>query len=124
MGWLGSANLLVKPIWFVFITAFCMRILGVDGYGVFSTALALAAVMAAFSDFGTSRFVVRELARDRPIGGYVYTHVLISRAVLTTGASLLAIRAGLVLGCRGLILQALLFVSWFAFRLRLLVFCR
>lgn len=124
MGWLGSANLLVKPIWFVFITAFCMRILGVDGYGVFSTALALAAVMAAFSDFGTTRFVVREIARDRTIGGYVYTNVLISRAVLTTGAFLLAIGAGLVLGYRGPILQALFFASWYAFGLSLVVFYR
>ncbi|MEL6706062.1 MAG: hypothetical protein AAFP15_17475, partial [Bacteroidota bacterium] len=31
--WLGAANIAVKPLWFVFITVACARVLGADGYG-------------------------------------------------------------------------------------------
>ncbi len=124
IGWLGSANVVVKPIWFVFVTAVCMRILGAESYGVFSTALALGTVTASVSDFGTTRLLIRDLARDRSRSVTVLSSLFALRFGLTFAGFLLAIVVGYALGYgRGLMLS-LIFASLYALALSMTSFFR
>ncbi|MEZ4695512.1 MAG: flippase [Rhodothermales bacterium] len=64
-GILGAANFVVKPLGFVFITYVCIASIGIEGYGVMTNALAIAAIAVGVSTAGTSFYTVREIARDK-----------------------------------------------------------
>ncbi|MEL6443362.1 MAG: flippase [Bacteroidota bacterium] len=85
--WLGAANIAVKPLWFVFITVACARVLGADGYGALTTALSLGAVAFALTNFGAAQYIVREVARDSAQAPRLFTHFLSLRLLLIAMAA-------------------------------------
>lgn len=88
--WLASGNVAVKPLWFLFITAGCMRGLGVVGYGEFTAALAFGGLFVAVSELGTSEYLTRETARCPEATEALFANLLTGRAAL------LAVVVGLV----------------------------
>src|SRR5690606_40546696 len=81
ISWLGFASALVKPVWFVFITAACMRLLGVSEFGVMSAALSLGMIATATIDLGMIQYITREVAREPSHASRFFTNFLILRAV-------------------------------------------
>ncbi len=63
--WLSGSSLLVKPIWFGFITIVVIGRIGVAQYGAFTAALALAGIAVGLLTAGLSAVVVRDVARGR-----------------------------------------------------------
>lgn len=62
--WMAAGTTLVKPMWFLFITALCMRVLGLAEYGVLTATLSLAFILMLFGDFGTTAWATSEIAKD------------------------------------------------------------
>src|SRR5690606_34802262 len=54
LAWLTASNAVVKPLWFLFITVGCIRVLGAAEYGTLTAGLALAGMVIALSEVGTS----------------------------------------------------------------------
>lgn len=98
--WLGSVNLAVKPLWFLFITAACARLLGPDQYGLLNATLALAMLSALVADLGAVRYSVREVARDHSQASLHFTNLLVLRSALCLLGIALAIFVGWLLGYR------------------------
>lgn len=111
---LGAAHLAVKPVWILFLVALCPRVLGVEAFGVMQTALALAALVAAFTDLGVSNHVVREVARTPERGRALFRHVVLYRGGLLLLAWAVALGAGRALGYDGVLLQSLGWAAVFA----------
>ena len=82
IGWLSVGHVLVKPAWLFFITAWCMRVLGTQGYGVLTVALSLMTFAAYFSDFGTTQLTIREVAREPRRASEYLANLLLARIVL------------------------------------------
>lgn len=95
--WITTANLMVKPAWFLFVTAACMRVLGPSGYGVFVSALALMGTFVALSEMGVVEFITREVSRDRSIAVRLFTNLLASRV----GLGAVSVVLGIVVGAIG-----------------------
>lgn len=104
--WLGAASLAVKPLWFLFITLLCARVLGAEGYGVLNTALSLCSLTFAVTNFGITQFTVREVAADRSLAPQFLSNFLLLRLGLILCAALLALSAALMLGYDVLLLLA------------------
>ena len=85
---LGLSNLLVKPLWFLFLIAACPRVLGPSGYGEMQTALALSGLVIGLTDLGLSNFTLREVARNPSRGGRFFLHVVPYRVVAMTSVAL------------------------------------
>lgn len=92
LAWISVASVLVKPAWFVFVTAACMRVLGAVGYGVFASALAFAGVFVALTEFGSVEYTTREIARDPASARSLFTNLVAGRLVL--GLAAIALGAG------------------------------
>lgn len=122
--WLTAGSVLVKPLWLVFITAFCMQVLGSSGYGIMTAALSLMAIAAVFSDLGTTEYSIREVARSRQTASAYFSNLLAARGVLTAAALAAALGLGWLLGYRGGAMVALAFAGVYAMALRLTEFCR
>lgn len=122
--WLTAGNVLAKPLWFLFITAFCMRILGASGYGVVTAALSLMSIAAVFSDLGTTEYSIREVARSRQAASVYFSNLLASRSALVLGTWAAALALGWALGYRGGAMAALVFAGVYAMALRMTDFCR
>lgn len=103
---LGVASVAVKPVWLVFMLAACPRILGVEGFGAMQTALALASIAIAVSEFGISTHVLREVARARDRGRELFGRAAALRTALVLGAVLGAVSVGLLLGYERALLLA------------------
>lgn len=124
ISWLGVANGVVKPIWFLFITAACMRLLGVSEYGLMAASLSLGMIAAAFVDLGMSQYTVREVSRRPAHASRYFSNFLALRLLNSTVAWAVAIAAGLMLGYRGLALAAVAFGGAYALSLNLTNYCR
>lgn len=48
-------------------TIYLVRYLGVEDYGIWSFALAVASIVGIFADFGLNTFMIREVARDKTL---------------------------------------------------------
>ena len=96
LAWVTAANVLVKPAWFLFVTAACMRVLGPSGYGVFVSALALMGTFIALSEMGVVEFVTREVARDRHTAVRLFTNLAASRVGLGLASMALGVVVGVV----------------------------
>jgi len=70
------------------LTIYVARVLGAQGYGEFNFALSVAAMFAIFSDFGLSRIVTREFAKDGEKKEEFYS-ILSLKLILSLGALLL-----------------------------------
>lgn len=77
--WMGFGSAAVKPLWFVFITYFCINMLGDEGYGVLNWALITMTVAAAFGDMGTGSYSTREVARHPDAASHYFTNFLLVR---------------------------------------------
>lgn len=105
LAWLSVASFAVKPLWFAFVTLLCARVLGAEGYGAFSTALSLSALVFAGTSFGINQFTVREVAADRSLASLHFTNFTVLRVAAYVAATLVALTAAAVMGYeRGLIL--------------------
>ena len=122
--WLGVGNAVVKPLWFIFITAVCVQILGVGEYGVMTASLALAGIVGSLINFGTSQFSIREVARDRDRAAVFFSNLFPFRAINSTLGLGLVLLIGLGLGHRGGDLLALTFAACYGFMLNLTEYCR
>ena len=104
--WLGGASLAVKPLWILFITLVCARLLGAAGYGVLNTALSLASLAFALTNFGLVEFTVREVAAERSNAAPFLSNFLLLRVALVVAAAALAMGSALVLGYEPLLFAA------------------
>jgi O-antigen/teichoic acid export membrane protein len=107
ISWLAGASILVKPAWLVFMVAVCPRLLGVEGYGVLSAALALTAIATSFSDIGVSQLTVRDVAQRRRHAGRYFSNLLLYRGALLGVTLVIAVAAALALGYRDEMLVAI-----------------
>lgn len=80
--WLTLGNVLVKPVWFVFIGYLCVRVLGDEGYGVLTATLFLNMIARTISDMGMTPYTTREVARVREEASVFITNFLIVRTAL------------------------------------------
>jgi O-antigen/teichoic acid export membrane protein len=123
ISWLGLTSLAVKPVWFLFITAACIRVLGADGYGIFTATLALGMMAAAFTDVGMVRYSIREIARDHSQASRYFTNFMLLRTGLSVVAGAIGLIAGWMLNYRGDTLWALLFATLYALVLNITNYC-
>lgn len=124
VSWLGLANVLVKPFWFVFITAACMRLLGVNEYGVMSATLSLGMIATAFVDLGMSQYTVREVSRQPDRASLFFSNFMALRLFNSLLAWTGAVVAAILLGYRGTALAAAFFAGGYALTLNLTNYCR
>jgi O-antigen/teichoic acid export membrane protein len=97
VSWLGSASLAMKPLWFLFITLLCARLLGAGGYGVLNTALSLGSLTFALASFGLKQYTVREVAADRTRASSFLSNFLLLRMALVVVAAVAALGTALAL---------------------------
>lgn len=124
MSWLAAGNLAVKPLWFVFTTAVCIRILGPTEYGLFVAALALAMIVAAFSDWGLSDYAVGEAARKREGTSDLFSNLTVLRSALAALAIVATLVVGIAMGRRGHNLSVLMAAAAYTGAFRLLEYVR
>lgn len=124
LAWLTGANVVVKPVWFLFITAACMRGLGADRYGTLTAAMSLAAMAVIFTEFGTGEYVTKELARTPAAAPSLFTNVLAGRAATGLLAVAAALGVGTALGYEAPELTALLYAGAYTVTCRLNELCR
>lgn len=124
ISWLGVANGLVKPIWFVFITAVCMRLLGVHEYGLMAASLSLGMIAAAFVDLGMTQYTVREVSRNPSHSSRYFSNFFALRLFNSVVAWGVAVGSGLMLGYSGISLTAVVFAGIYALALNLTNYCR
>lgn len=74
------------------VNVLLMRALGVDGYGIYGTVLALVGLAASASNLGMDRLVVRDVSREAGRAPALVGAALATTALLSTGT------AGLVVG--------------------------
>ena len=122
--WLGVGNVVVKPIWFVFITAVCVQILGVGEYGVMTASLALVGIVSSLINFGTSQFSIREVARDRDRASAFFSNFFPFRMMTSAVGLALVLLIGFGLGHRQGDLLALAFAGCYGITLNLTEYCR
>lgn len=124
ISWLGISTVLVKPLWFLFITATCMRILGASDYGVLTTALSLAMLGTLFTDVGTSRYSTREIARDHSLAGRFFTNFFVLRLVVSFFAFAGILGTAVVLDYSSAALVATAFAAVYRLSMGLTQYCR
>ncbi len=124
ISWLGFASALVKPIWFVFITAACMRLLGVGEFGVMSAALSLGMIATAFIDLGMIQYITREVAREPSHASRFFTNFLSLRLGNAVVAWIGALVAALLLGYGSGALAAVAFATIYTLTLSITNLCR
>ena len=124
ISWLGAASILVKPLWFVFITILCVNILGAFDYGILTSTMGLAVLASLFTDLGTIRYSVREIAKEPALSSQYFSNILVLRIGLSIAAWLLALALGWILDYRGSAFLALIFASIYALSLNITNFNR
>ena len=124
ISWLSVANAIVKPLWFLFITAACMRLLGVQEFGVLTAALSLTMIAAGFVDLGMAPYTVREVSRALDKASLYFSNFMtlrIGNSVLAWGGALIV---AVLLDYRGSALLAVCFAGIYALTLNLTNYCR
>lgn len=62
--WLIVAQILTRIISFIY-SIFLARVLGVEGFGIITVAIAYFAIVSSISDLGFNRFLIREVVREK-----------------------------------------------------------
>ncbi len=124
VSWLGAANVVVKPLWFFFMTVMCARTLGASGYGIMTTAISLGGLGSLLTDLGTSRFSVREVSRDRSQASTYFSNFLALRLGLSLAAFGATMAWGSAIGYSGSTFIALVFASIYSLMLSLTDYSR
>ncbi len=113
LSWLGASGALAKPIWFLFITAYVIGVLGPAAYGRFTAAMVLGGIVMGMCVAGTAAVTVRDVARQRSLATAYWANLMPARAVLALLALLLLEGIGRLLGQPPVLLRAA-WVYWFA----------
>jgi len=124
ISWLGLANVSVKPLWFVFITAACMRLLGIHEFGVMTAALSLGMIATAFVDLGMTQYTTREVSRDPAKASLFFSNFMMLRLANSLLAWLAALAAAFLLGYRGTAFAAVAFAGLYTLMVNLTNYCR
>jgi O-antigen/teichoic acid export membrane protein len=124
ISWLGAAHAFVKPIWFLYMTVLCSRILDAKDYGVFTTVLSVSLLGGLITDFGTTRFTIREVARARDNASLFYTNFLVFKIALSLVAFGALMICGRLFGYTGSAMWALVFASVYTLGLNFADFSR
>lgn len=90
---LGAASVLVKPLWFVFFSVACVRVLGLREYGSMIAAFSLGGLAVGLAALGTSALVARDVAHAPH-----EAEALVQR-VLPLRLALYGVALAVVLGC-------------------------
>jgi O-antigen/teichoic acid export membrane protein len=122
--WLSAAHLLVKPLWFLYLTYGCVQALGMAQYGVFNAAVALTGFLSILCDLGTTELTTRTVAHSPAQAPALFADGLMMRLGLAGLVLLLSLALGAGLGHRGSDLLAVLAAAAFSIGLRLNEFCR
>lgn len=85
--WLGLSTAFTKLL-FLVLTIYATRMLGVEGFGQFSFALAFVSLFVVFSNMGVSSMIVREFAHEKEQPKQFYSLISL-RIVLVLGTLLL-----------------------------------
>src|SRR5690606_18609632 len=124
ISWLGFASALVKPIWFVFITAACMRLLGVGEFGVMWAALSLGMIPTATIDLVMSQDTTLQVALTPSHASRFFTNLLSLRFGNAVVAWISALVAALLLGYDKGALAAVAFATIYTLALSITNVCR
>ncbi len=103
---LGAVSILVKPLWFIFITVACVRFLGVNGYGELTTAMSISALALSLSSSGLEPLIVQKVAPLQVRARTYLVHFVILRLGLAGLAIILMILVALLLGYTKVLLLA------------------
>ncbi len=79
--WIFASQSLIKVISF-FFTIYLAQKLGVEGFGLYSAALAYFSLFSSFSDIGLSRYLIREGAKDNDELNRLLSTTIILRLIL------------------------------------------
>lgn len=120
--WLG--NVLAKPVWFLFLTAGCMRVLGVEGYGAMTVALALASTTFLLSDLGSAEYMVREVSRTPQSASLYFSNLALGRLALSVVSTAVTMSVGWALTYSPSQMAALAGAALFMAAFRAVEFCR
>lgn len=82
IAWLSLGNAAAKPVWFLFITAVCTRVLGASEYGALTSSLAVVGLGVSLTEMGTNEYVTREIARDGRDGASLLSSLIVGRLAL------------------------------------------
>lgn len=124
ISWLSAANAVAKPLWFLFITAACMRLLGVEEFGVLTAALSLTMIAAGFVDLGMGQYTVREVSRTLDKASLYFSNFMALRVGNSLLAGVGALIVAMLLNYRGSELLAVCFAATYALTLNLTNYCR
>ncbi|MCL4511572.1 MAG: flippase [Bacteroidetes bacterium] len=91
IGWLALGNILVKPIWFLFLLL-TVRVLGADDFGKYMLAISFASVASVIFEGGVDILTIRELSSEPEKYETFFGHT----AVLKLAAGVLAGSAAIV----------------------------
>ena len=73
---------------------FLARRLGVKNFGTYGTVMAYLSLFATFADSGMSTVTVREVAQDYARSDEYFSHILLLRGMVTSGAYILMLLLG------------------------------
>ncbi len=124
ISWLSLGNALAKPLWLGFVLVVCVRVLGDEGYGVFTATLFLTAIANSFADWGLSRLTIREVARRPNHASRYFSNFFVLKVALSLSAVGISVGVGVALGYSGVKLTALLFAAVYTSALNLTEYCR
>ena len=124
ISWLGIANVAVKPFWFLFVTAACMRVLGVREYGLMNAALSLTLIATSFVNLGMTRYAVREVSQTPEYASRYFSNFMALRVTNSLVALGGALVVAMILSYQGEALLAVLFAGLYAVSLNVTAFCR
>lgn len=74
---------LTRVVSFVYIY-YLARVLGVEGFGLYTAALAYFSIISAVAEFGFNRYLVREVTKDRVQARELLSNVFLLRLTLTS----------------------------------------
>ncbi len=104
--WLTGANLIIKPLWFLFLTGVCARVLTASEYGSMLSSLATGAILAVVFEWGTNDVFLKQASIDLSEGLKALRQIISFRLAILTAILLiwvtiriwLPLPAGILLG--------------------------
>lgn len=107
--WLGSAELITRALKFALIV-YATRVLGPNGFGQFSFALAFVALLSVFSDLGLAQLMIREVAQDQKKSDDFYV-ILALKFVLSLLTMIIALTFAKLTVANAVVLQIIIILS-------------
>ena len=114
LSWIGVANLIVKPIWFLFLV-YTARTLGAEDFGRFTFSVSFVMMFAILYELGLELFTVKEVATKKQSSQKLLGNCLIIKLILAPIVSLFIIVIIHVLGYSGTTLFAVYWAIIYVF---------